>query len=72
VIDERFRLYEENTRPLLRYYAGPRLYRIAGMGSPDQVFGRLMAAVGHRCESRAVPAETRVPGHAILAPATAS
>jgi adenylate kinase len=71
VIDERFRLYEENTQPLLRYYAGTRLYRVAATGSPDQVFSRLMEAVGHRYESGSVRAEKRVPGKVILAPATA-
>lgn len=42
VIRERFRVYEEKTRPLVDYYESRgHLVKIPGDGTPDDVFGRI-------------------------------
>jgi hypothetical protein len=51
-IRERFRQYEENTKPLLRYYAKHHLHRIKAAGSPEEVFRRTMTSL---ISGRSVP-----------------
>lgn len=43
-IANRLAVYERQTRPLLEHYAG-QLRRIDGIGSPDEVFARVSAAL---------------------------
>lgn len=46
VVKKRLRAYDDLTRPLLDYYQGrSKLHRIDGLGSPDEVFGRMLAAI---------------------------
>lgn len=44
-IANRLAVYERQTRPLLEHYAG-LLRRVDGLGSPDEVFARVSAALG--------------------------
>jgi adenylate kinase len=45
-IRERLRLYHEQTEPLKAYYESRGLLRaVEGNGSPDEVFGRIAAAL---------------------------
>jgi len=47
---ERFRQYELNTKPLIAYYEARSLTRVTAVGSPDEVFGRILnslTAVDH-------------------------
>jgi adenylate kinase len=44
-IRERFRQYEENTKPLLQYYAKHRLHHINATGSPEEVFIKTMTSI---------------------------
>ena len=48
-INRRLDLYETQTQPLIEYYgATGRLVRVDGVGSPDEVFGRLTTAIEKR------------------------
>jgi len=48
-VRRRLALYEEQTRPLLEFYAAQgRLTTVDGMGDPDEVFDRTVAAVEKR------------------------
>ena len=45
-INRRLDLYEEQTAPLIEFYERQgRLAVVDGVGTPDDVFGRLIAAV---------------------------
>ena len=45
-INRRLDLYEEQTAPLIEFYGkGDRLAVVNGVGSPDEIFARLVAAV---------------------------
>jgi adenylate kinase len=45
-INRRLDLYEEQTAPLIEFYGNAsRLAVVDGVGSPDQIFGRLVSAV---------------------------
>jgi adenylate kinase len=47
VVRERLRQYDKLTRPLVDYYRGRgQLRDVDGLGTPDEVFARIMAAVG--------------------------
>jgi adenylate kinase len=46
IVRERLRQYDELTRPLIDYYRrSSRLREVNGLGTPDEVFGRIMAVV---------------------------
>lgn len=46
-IRSRMRVYEEKTRPLVTYYAGTGSLRVIdGVGTPEQVYGRIETALG--------------------------
>ncbi len=46
VVKTRLKAYDDLTRPLLDYYQGRgKLHRIDGLGSPDEVFDRMLAAI---------------------------
>ncbi len=46
IVLKRLRAYDDLTRPLLDYYQGrSKLHRIDGLGSPDEVFERMLAAI---------------------------
>jgi len=45
----RLALYDEKTRPLLDYYEeSDRLYRIDGLGTPEDVFSRIVTVLGRQ------------------------
>ena len=47
VVAERLRQFAEMTSPLLEYYDGRHvLHRIEGVGAPEEVFQRILTAVG--------------------------
>ena len=46
VVKKRLKAYDDLTRPLLDYYQGRgKLHRIDGLGTPDEVFERMLAAI---------------------------
>lgn len=48
-IARRLSLYDEKTRPLLDYYEeSDRLYRIDGLGTPEDVFARIVSVLGRQ------------------------
>lgn len=69
-IRERFRQYEENTKPLLQYYSNHRLHHIKALGSPQEVFERTMALLTSG-EARRGTAATAKPGSVLLASSAA-
>lgn len=46
VIRDRLKVYENETRPLLSFYAGGDLHRIDGTGTPEEVFQRIERVIG--------------------------
>ena len=51
-ISQRLDLYESQTSPLLEFYGQDgRLVEIDGSVSPDEVFGKLTAAIDHARKS---------------------
>lgn len=59
VIAERLRAYWAQTRPLTDYYTQQGLLEtIDGLGSPDDVFGRIERALVRRCTAQAPQRET--------------
>jgi len=59
VIAERLRAYWAQTRPLTDYYSQRGLLEgIDGLGSPDDVFGRIERALARRCATRTLRRET--------------
>ena len=48
VIRNRFRVYRDETAPLLDYYeGGHELRTVDAVGSLDEVFGRALQSLGH-------------------------
>jgi adenylate kinase len=48
-INRRLDLYESQTQPLIDYYGeSGRLAQVNGVGSPDDVFGRLVEVIEKR------------------------
>jgi adenylate kinase len=59
VIVERLRAYWAQTRPLTEYYSQRGLLEaIDGLGSPDDVFGRIERALARRCAAKTLRRET--------------
>lgn len=47
IIENRFKVYEKETKPILRYYNG-RLLNIDGHGSPEDVYKRVVKVFGDK------------------------
>lgn len=59
VIAERLRAYWAQTRPLTEYYSQRGLLEaIDGLGSPEDVFGRIERALARRCSAKTLRRET--------------
>ena len=64
IIRNRLKVYHEKTEPLIEYYQSwadsgdshaPVFHRVAGEGSVDEIFERMLSALGHKKASLVVP-----------------